>query len=406
MNLKRWLILLAIIVFYFGQYQVNSAEAATLDTVLISFDRATLARGYTVKSIDKQLWIPITPHLFNDKLVVKVNEKVNYSIIPEDKTLVGKVYHYDLVTNNILDADKEILLSMAVPTGVSTNEELFYYDDCNKQWVALDSKIDEKKGIVQAKTNLHSADIAVFAGNPNSLTAEAAIVINGNSGDIVYQKNIGDVRSIASLSKLMTTLVFLDHNPGWDKVVTMQKSDNVGGASLWVKDGTKLTVTDLFNAMLVGSKNNAVMALVRSTGLTNEKFVKAMNEKAKELGLTHTYFVEPTGLSEKNVSTAEELSIIAEKVFKNEKVYKATTTKLYKVRPVGSTEVFPVNNTSIKVLSRDLEITGTKTGWTDEAGYCLVSQAKKDDKELIALVLGAKITKNYEEVYNLLKKYL
>ena len=251
--------------------------------------------------------------------------------------------------------------------------------------------------------------VAAVIESDNSLTAVSALVINKKTDEIVFAKNINDQRSIASLTKLMSALVFLDHNPGWSKVVTMKQSDFVGGASLWVKVGDSVTVKDLFYSTMVGSKNNAVMALARSTGLSFDQFVSKMNQKAIKMGLTKTRFVEPTGLNEGNVSTAAEMAEIALQAFNRFEVLQASTSKTYTVTTNNSGINYPVRNTSLKVLNRDLYVTGTKTGWTDEAGYCLATQAKKgrdSNQELIALVMGAKISQNYEEVYGLLTKYL
>ncbi|MBI5077110.1 D-alanyl-D-alanine carboxypeptidase [Candidatus Falkowbacteria bacterium] len=239
------------------------------------------------------------------------------------------------------------------------------------------------------------------------VTAGSALVIEKNTGDVVFEKDAEKVRSIASLTKLMTALVFLENNPGWGKAVVLEKSDFVGGATLWLKKGDKVKVKDLFYAMLVGSKNNATMALVRASGLSKEKFVETMNIKARNWNLKDTIFYEPTGLDEENVSTAEEMAKIARAAFGQMDILKATTVKEYKVKAINRRAAVIVKNTSGKILKRDLYITGSKTGWTDEAGYNLVTQAKTADRELLALVLGGKkMAKDYEDVYQLLKKYL
>jgi D-alanyl-D-alanine carboxypeptidase len=240
-----------------------------------------------------------------------------------------------------------------------------------------------------------------------NLTVKSALVLEKRTGNVVFEKSAGEVRPIASLTKLMTALVFLEYNPGWDKIVTLEKTDFVGGATLWLKKGDKVRVKDLFYAMLAGSKNNAAEALVRSTGLKREKFIELMNEKAQNWSLSNTIFYDTTGLDEKNVSTAEELAKIARAAFGQMDVLKATTTKIYKVKPVNRRAAVSVKNTSLTILKKDLYVTGSKTGWTDEAGYNLVTQAKAGGRELIAVALGGKnMAKDYEEVYQLLKKYL
>lgn len=240
-----------------------------------------------------------------------------------------------------------------------------------------------------------------------NITAESALIFEKRTGDVVFEKDAEKIRPVASLTKLMTALVFLDHNPGWEKIVTLEKEDFVGGATLWLKKGDKVKVRDLFYAMLGGSKNNAAEALVRATELTRGKFIELMNQKAQGWGLAKTIFYDTTGLDEKNVSTAEEIAKIARAAFGQMDILKATTTKTYKVKPVNRRATVSIKNTSLTILKRDLYITGSKTGWTDEAGYNLVTQAKVSGRELIAVALGGKnMAREYEEVYGLLKKYL
>jgi D-alanyl-D-alanine endopeptidase (penicillin-binding protein 7) len=146
---------------------------------------------------------------------------------------------------------------------------------------------------------------------------------------------------------------------------------------------------------------------MRSTGLTEEAFIAEMNSTVKAWGLSHTFFVEPTGLDERNVSTAREMALIAQKVFKNADVMRATTSGWVQVAYTRGTEQKTewIKNTN-KLLDRDVYVTGGKTGYTTEAGYNLVTRAKNKKHELTVLVLGSKIKMNYEEVYALLKKYL
>ena len=404
MDIKRWVVLISIIVFCFAIYQ--AADAKTLDTVIVDFDQETLERGYTVQSVDKQLWVPIFPKFHQGKLLVKISRNDDFNELPEGKKAVSGFYTFDIQKEKPGFMERAQLIAMTYDSDNELDKAIYFYDNHQQRWRELPSKIDHENKLIRAKTIFPYAKVAVLENDPGALTAQSAIVVDKDSGSIIFQKNMNDVRPIASMTKLVSALVFLDHNPGWDKVMTMQKSDYVGGATLWAKEGDQITVKDIFYATLVGSKNNTTHVLVRATGLTLDEFVQKMNEKVKGFGLTKTHFVEPTGLNENNVSTAFEMAVISKKAFKNIDILKATTTKWYKVEPANKEVVHWVKNTSKKVLDRDLYMTGSKTGWTDEAGYCLVSQAKNAGKELIALVMGANIRMNYEEVYNLLKKYL
>ena len=408
MDIKRWIILVSSLVFVFAVFQ--AADAKVVDTTIINFDQPTLDRGFPVYSVDRDFFIPILPRQFNE-LSVKISKTDPVGQLPVGKKAASSYYLLDMKPGYSGFLKQMSLMSFEMPS-LTGNEVVYFFDNHYNTWRPLKTKIDYKRGRVQAETIFPYTQLVVLENSLEAsvetdvLTAQAAVVIDKTTGNSVFTKNEKEVRSIASLTKLMTALVFIENNPGWDKVITIQKSDFVGGATLWVKEGDQVTVKDLFYSTLVGSKNNAAVALAKSTGMSVAQFVAKMNQRSLELGLKNTYFAEPTGLDERNVSTAQELAVIAREAFKNPDIVKATTTKWYQVEPSNSVLSYWVKNTSMKVLERDLYVTGSKTGWTDEAGYCLVTQAKKGVKELLALVMGAKIRMNYEEVYGLLKNNL
>lgn len=247
-----------------------------------------------------------------------------------------------------------------------------------------------------------------------NLTADSAIVVDAKTGKVLFEKNGEKILPIASLTKLMTALVFLEHNPGWNKVITYTKSDDDvlqyankhSMAYLKVKIGDQLTVEDLFYSGLVGSANNSIYALIRSTGLSRDEFVNLMNEKAKSLGLTNTFFVEPSGLSIKNVSTAEELAKIATLAWQNDDIRLATSYRWWSFNLVNNGKFHKVRSIN-KLLTKNLsfKLRGTKTGFLDEAGYCLVAKAQNwtKNKEVIALVLNDSKPKYFNNTADLLK---
>ncbi len=389
----------------FGLYQAANAdevEAAVLDTKIITLDQKTLLKGFTVKSNDGGLIVPIPAKQFSNKLTVKLSRVDNTVALPVGEKTVTAFYEYDLRTNKL---DKPVLITFPMnDVDIGLAKTIYYLDETKQIWLPVATTINYASSQVSAKLSFPRAKVVVVRRDAEELTAQSAIVLDKTSGKIIFEKNIDEVRPLASLTKLMTTLVFLDKKVDLNQMITMKKEDFVGGATLWVKVGDKVKLKDLFYAMLVGSCNNATMAVARSTGMTMDEFVQEMNNKAWSMGLKNTRFVEPTGLSEKNVSTAKEMAMIAQTVFKNPQVREASTTQWYKV--VVGKSAYWVKNTSLKLFQRDIVIAGSKTGWTDEAGYNLVTQAGNKNHDVIALVLGAKIRMNYEEVYNLLKKYL
>jgi len=439
----------AIVVFIFVIFMATvDAQAFSIETTrTISLDQSTLQRGYTVVSDDKGFLLPIMPGQFDEPMTVKVETILDGSLLENNKTLISGQYIYDIKREVGGFLKVPVTIAMRYESSTDEAKSIYFYDRSQQKWRALPTKIDTKRKLAIAKTTFPYAEIIVAEHNPNpiikkvsapvakvivkevvkeivkqvevapvqtsfsdDLTAHSAIVID-NNGTIVFEKNSNEIRSVASLTKLITSEVFLENNPGWSKRIEIKESDNVGGASINFEPGDLVTVRDLFYATLVGSKNNAAMALARSTGMTHAQFVAEMNSMVESWGLENTHFVEPTGLNENNVSTAKEMMEISQRCFKNFDFLIATTTKWYEVKYIrdGEWKNYWVKNTNKRLLDRDLYITGSKTGYTHEAGYNLVTKAKteKDSgRELIALVMGAKISQNYEEVYLLLKKFL
>lgn len=232
-----------------------------------------------------------------------------------------------------------------------------------------------------------------YRKNNNSLgmavTAEAAVIVDKKSKAVLWQKNSDQARPLASITKLITAMVFLEHNPGWDKIVTMEKSDYREGGRQRLFSGEQLTVRDLFNISLVASSNDAIAALTRSTGLSQEEFVKEMNQKANHLKMTNSIFLEPTGLEPSNLSTASDIIKLAMAAFSREEIRTATAQEEYTYSVVNNSRKETLKNTD-KLLSSYLNIQAGKTGYLEEAGYCLVSEVKgPQNQEIIIAVLGS-----------------
>lgn len=220
------------------------------------------------------------------------------------------------------------------------------------------------------------SSVPVFAATQNlNLQSQSYVVLQDSTGKFLQSYNADAVVPIASLTKLMTALVVLDTKPNWDSRVTYKSSDNREGARLRIGAGDTTTVRDLWYSMLVGSANNATVALVRSTGLTQAQFVSRMNAKAQALGLTATSFVEPTGLDANNVSTAKEYALLARTALRDSLIQKATTTKVYSFR-TGKRFLHTIKNSDKILISGTLAVKGGKTGYTEEAGYNMVLKAK------------------------------
>lgn len=219
------------------------------------------------------------------------------------------------------------------------------------------------------------------------ITAHSAAVLDKDSGIVLWKKNADGVRSIASITKLMTAIVFLENRPDWNTQITMEIRDEANGGIPDIKRGEVVRVKDLFYTALIASDNNAAMAMVRSTGLSNEEFVKKMNDKAKALGLENTAFVEPTGLNDANHSTAIEVLQMAKYAFDIPDIRAVVGLAEYNFNSISgeSHRIFSTN----QLLSSYLDIEAGKTGFINSSGYCIVAEVKGDKANIISVVLGS-----------------
>lgn len=220
------------------------------------------------------------------------------------------------------------------------------------------------------------------------ISAKSAAIMDEDSGVILWQKNANEVRPIASISKLLATLVFLEHNPGWDTKVTMEEVDEVVGGTRHILRGETVTVKDLFYTGLIASDNNSINALVRSTGMTRQEYVDLMNKKAASLGMTHSSFAELTGLSEHNVSTALEVLILAKAAFAKDDIRDAVRRKIYDFDDQDG-KPHHIQSTN-QLLNSYLDVEAGKTGYIGASGFCLVSEIAGDDgQNILGVVLGS-----------------
>ncbi len=225
-----------------------------------------------------------------------------------------------------------------------------------------------------------------------NLAAEIGAVMDSKSGSFVFDKQADQRWPIASITKLVTALVFLDYNPGWEKTYQIKETDRREGGRIYLFTGEKVKIKDLFYFSLVGSDNTATIALVNATGHTEQEFVEKMNQKTDRLGFTNTEFKDVIGLNNDNVSTAKEIAKLSEVAFANEEINKASLTKKYEfTTQAGIKKTIYNTNTLLNSFPHDgVSIIGGKTGHVEAAGYCLVGKFKNEaGKEIITVVLGA-----------------
>lgn len=242
------------------------------------------------------------------------------------------------------------------------------------------------------------------------LTAKSVLVADEATGRPLLQKNIWTKRPIASLTKLMSALVWLELDGDLRKAVEIKSEDYRDGSIPYFIAGETVLSADLFYTGLIASSNSAIAALARSSGRGTESFVALMNKKAKELGMEETFFADPTGLDPKNVSTARDLQILAKASFARPEILAATQMRQYEFRPLGGANRRAVSNTNWLLRSSlnggVYKIIGGKTGHIEESGYNLIIKVfnKEKNRDLFIIILGSEdIEKRFSEAAELAK---
>lgn len=221
--------------------------------------------------------------------------------------------------------------------------------------------------------------------------AKSAIMIEASTGEILFQKNKDEKLAPASMTKMMSMLLIMEEiengNLKWNEMITTsEKASSMGGSQIFLKVGEKMTVEDLLKGVAIASGNDAVVALAERVSGSEEQFVKRMNTRAQDLGLKNTNFINATGLTADNhYSSAYDMSLIAKELVKHEKILEFTSTYEDYLRKDTKSPFWLVNTNRLVRFKEGVD--GLKTGFTDEAGYCLTATMKKDNMRLITVVM-------------------
>lgn len=243
-----------------------------------------------------------------------------------------------------------------------------------------EKEIDE---ILQTAVNVNQEPV---------INSRAAIIYDRKTGRVLWGKNENEKRKMASTTKIMTAIVVLENENLNDTIEVSGKAAGTGGSRLGLKKGDKITINDLLYGLMLCSGNDAAVALAEYTGGSIEGFAVMMNEKAKELGLEQTNFVTPHGLDEnEHYTTAKELAVITDYALKNEKICNIVGTKSYTVTINGYGKTISNTNELLGYLEG---VYGVKTGFTNGANRCLVTATKRDNMDIICVVLGADTKKD------------
>ncbi|HWQ78588.1 MAG TPA: D-alanyl-D-alanine carboxypeptidase family protein, partial [Anaerovoracaceae bacterium] len=244
--------------------------------------------------------------------------------------------------------------------------------------------------------------VSYGASDPPAILAETAIVIDVKTGQILYDKNMHGQREPASTTKVITALLALENLDFGQTVTIDAETPFTGGSRIYLLEGEQITVEQLMYALLLESANDAAVALGKEIAGSVSAFADMMNKKAAELGAQNTHFVNPNGLHEEgHLTTAYDLAMIAREAMKNEEFRKLVMTYRHEIPATNKQPERYMYNTNRLIYDEVTKVmvngerrpakyegvTGIKTGYTPEAGGCLIAGAIRGDTELISVVM-------------------
>lgn len=254
------------------------------------------------------------------------------------------------------------------PISLCDDEEEFEIIDIDTELTSSNCIVEDK--IVEPETN-----------------SRACIVIDRKTNTILYGKNENKQRKMASTTKIMTATIIIENCNLEETIEVSKKAAGTGGSRLGLKTGDKITIRDLLYGLMLCSGNDAAVALAEHAGKDIKGFSELMNQKASDLGLTNTHFKTPHGLdADEHYTTAYELAILTNYALQNKIFSQIVGTKNYTVTING----YPKNLSNTNELLGTFDgVYGVKTGFTNGANRCLVTACKRNDMDIICVVLGA-----------------
>ncbi|MFC5714120.1 D-alanyl-D-alanine carboxypeptidase family protein [Thalassorhabdus alkalitolerans] len=259
------------------------------------------------------------------------------------------------------------------------------------------------RGLLKRSTSIFLACLLVLSVSQHAFAEEkqaelaeeaaAAILMEADTGRVLYEKNSEESLPPASMTKIMTMLLIMEAiDEGKidyeDKVVTSEYAASMGGSQIFLEPGEEMTVRDMLKGIAVASGNDASVAMAEHIGGSEEKFVEMMNKRAEELGLENTHFTNTNGLPvENHYTSAKDLALMARELLKHEKITSFTGIYEDYLRQGTDDEFWLVNTNRLVKFYPGVD--GLKTGFTQEAKYGLVATAKKQNMRVISVIMGA-----------------
>lgn len=263
-------------------------------------------------------------------------------------------------------------------------------------YIASTISSDFSKSVENNYGNTEISDLLNTTQKPNKkrefispiIQAKSSIVIDMESNNILYEKNSHERLPIASLTKLMTTLIILEENKLDETVIISNNAASTEGSTMYLQAGEEITVENLLYGTIIQSANDGAVALAEHNAKSVDEFINKMNKKASLLGLLNTHYANPTGLdSINNYSSAYDIAKLAKQVYEHELIKKIAQLKEFTVKSNSGKLTHKLTSTNL-LLDSFLNIKGLKTGSTLAAGECLTAIAEnKDGKEILTVVL-------------------
>lgn len=251
---------------------------------------------------------------------------------------------------------------------------------------------NELEEVVIEEDEKNEIEASASSDTKPTINSRRYAVYDRLSGRCIYGKDENKQTAMASTTKIMSAVIIVENCNLEDIVTVTAKAAGVGGSRLGLHTDDKISVNDLLYGLMLRSGNDAAVALAIHTAGSVEEFANLMNQKAEVLGLTNTHFVSPHGLdNSEHYTTAYELAKITDYALKNETIAKIVKTKTTTISINGN--LMQINNTN-ELLGNVEGVYGVKTGFTNNAGRCLVTSVKRGDMDLIIVVLGADTRKD------------
>lgn len=252
---------------------------------------------------------------------------------------------------------------------------------------AAGEKLEHVVQMIPAAVDMEAAD-----SGPGNLYSLSAVLMDADSGRVLYEKSGETARPNASTTKVLTCILALENASGDDYVTVSANAAAQPDVQLNIKEGEQYYMEDLLYSLMLKSHNDSAVAIAEHIGGTVEHFAEMMNEKAEAIGCTNTHFVTPNGLDAADSggvhhTTARDLALIMRYAIKNETFCRITETRDYSFTDLSKKRQFSIHNTNALLEMIDGVISG-KTGFTGNAGYCYVCAAKVEDKTFIVALLG------------------